>query len=160
MITTQKTVYFMVGAGGSGKGYVISNSPELRNLPTVNSDNFIEAHPGFISGELQPSDLHAWAEGQMEAQWDLALTGNNSFILDGTGKTAANVQRRMEAARAAGFQIVAIWVKVPVGICLQRNQQRVRQVPENFIIDAWNKVAANWELYVDWADQAQIIHNI
>jgi len=151
----------MVGAGGSGKGYVIGNSKELASMAIVNSDRLIENHPEYVGngGKLEACNLHHWAEQMMEADWETALHGSNSFILDGTGKTASNVERRVKAARKAGFQIEMVYVFVPLPICLERNAKRDRQVPESAIIDAWEKVKANFPTYRDIADYARVIHN-
>jgi predicted kinase len=154
-----KTVVFMVGAGGSGKSFVIKNDEALKNLEIVNSDNFIESHPDYLSGAKQPHQLHEWASEQMETQWDAMLQGDESFILDGTGKTRANVEARVAAARAAGFKVKMIWVFVPMTICLQRNAKRKRNVPAEVIQDAWRKVASHWESYHAIADDAIVIRN-
>jgi predicted kinase len=155
-----KQVVFMIGAGGSGKSYSLSKS-EFSNLPVVNSDNHIEASPEWVGngGRKEAYELHAWASDLMETDWNTRLEGNESFILDGTGKTRANVEARMEAARAAGFSVTVFWVYAPLETCLARNAQRERVVPEEVIRDAWVKVRANFPAYRASADQVKVTIN-
>lgn len=55
--------------------------------------------------------------------------------LHGALYDATNVRRRdrrrvMQTAQSLGFtRLLAVWFDVPLGICLQRNQGRSRQVP-------------------------------
>jgi predicted kinase len=156
---SRKSVVFMVGAGGSGKGFVIKNDPNLQGLKTVNSDNFIESNRHYLDGTKTAADLHEWASEQMEIEWDEKLEGDESFILDGTGKTRMNVEKRVAQAIAHGFEIVMIWVSVPLEVCLERNAKRERFVPEVVIADAWHKVAHNWDHYTAIANQSVVINN-
>jgi len=155
------SIVFMIGAGGSGKSTALARS-KWSHLPVVNSDHFIEAHPDWVGngGTLEAKDLYAWASAQMELEWERRLKEGNSFVLDGTGKTRENTLNRIEAAKAAGFQIIIFWVYAPLEVCLQRNSLRKRRVPEQVIRDAWVKVKANFGSYREAADQVKVLVNI
>lgn len=155
-----KQIVFMIGAGGSGKSYSLSKS-EYHHLPVVNSDSFIETSPEWVGngGNKEAFELHAWASDLMETDWANRLSGDESFILDGTGKTRANVEARMEAARAHGFSVTIFWVYAPLQTCLARNAKRERVVPEEVIRDAWVKVRANFPAYRAAADRVKVTIN-
>lgn len=157
---SQKQIVFMIGAGGSGKSYSLSKS-EFSSLPVVNSDHFIETSPEWVGngGDKEAYELHAWASDLMEADWNSRLSGNESFILDGTGKTRANVEARMAAARDSGFSVTVFWVYAPLETCLARNAQRERVVPSEVIQDAWVKVKANFPAYRSLADRVKVTIN-
>ena len=160
--TTQakKQVIFMIGAGGSGKSYSLAQS-EFSGLQVVNSDSFIEASLEWVGngGTKEAHELHEWASELIEAQWDEMLTGDTNFVLDGTGKTRANVEKRMAEARANGFEVVVFWVYAELETCLARNEMRPRKVPATVIQDAWVKVKANFPHYRRQADKVKISIN-
>jgi predicted kinase len=158
--TAQKTVVMMIGAGGSGKSFSLKRS-SYAALAIVNSDAHIEGSPEWVGngGSKEAFELHAWASDLMETDWNNALAGDDSFILDGTGKTAANVEARMAAARAAGFSITVFWVYAPLETCLARNAKRSRTVPTEVITDAWTKVKANFPAYRAAADTVTVAIN-
>ena len=157
---TAKQVIFMIGAGGSGKSYSLRNS-KYADLKVVNSDHFIENSPEWVGngGSREAFELHEWASELMETQWSEMLQGDESFVLDGTGKTRANVEKRMEAARAAGFTVTIFWVYAQLETCLARNAKRDRVVPEHVIVDAWYKVKANFPHYRAAADVVEVAIN-
>lgn len=155
-----KKVVFMIGAGGSGKSYSLAQS-QYAQLAVVNSDNFIEASPEWVGngGNKEAHELHHWASDLMEVQWAEMLAGESSFVLDGTGKTRANVEARMAQARANGFQVVIFWVYAPLEVCLHRNTLRARQVPAEVIVEAWTKVKSNFPHYRKAADEVTVAIN-
>jgi predicted kinase len=56
-------------------------------------------------------------------------------IYDATNAKRSHRKEVITLARSTGFtQITAIWFDVPLSICLQRNQQRDRQVPNEVIL--------------------------
>lgn len=150
----------MIGAGGSGKSYSLAKS-EFSNLSVVNSDNFIETSPEWVGngGNKEAHELHEWASELMEAQWAEMLTSESSFVLDGTGKTRANVENRMAQARTNGFEVVVFWVYAELETCLARNEMRPRKVPCEVIQNAWVKVKANFPHYRRQADKVKISIN-
>jgi predicted kinase len=95
----------------------------------------------------------------METDWNNSLASGESFVLDGTGKTRANVEARMAAARAAGFTVTVFWVYAPLEVCLERNAGRPRQVPEEVITEAWTLVRANFPAYRAAADEVKVMIN-
>ena len=55
-------------------------------------------------------------------------------IYDATNVVRKQRREAIALAREAGFtDITGIWLNVPLGLCLQRNQQRDRQVPDDII---------------------------
>jgi len=154
-----KTVTFLAGAGGSGKSFVLANRQDLQGQEVVNLDHFIEAHPSFLSGEASAADLFSWAKGLRDQAWAKALEGDESFILDGTCADLASVQKRVEQAYQAGFQVRFLWVKVPVELCLYRNTLRPRQVPTEAILEASVGCANTMALLVEHGFQVEKVNN-
>jgi predicted kinase len=154
-------VVFMIGAGGSGKSTALAKS-RWAHLPVVNSDAFIETHPDWVGngGHLEAKDLYEWASKCMEAEWEKRLQAGEDFVLDGTGKTRDTMLSRIQAAKAAGFEVIVFWVYAPLELCLQRNSLRPRKVPNEAIQDAWIKVRRNFGSYRAVADRVKVLINV
>lgn len=72
-------------------------------------------------------------------EWQSGIEAVHRSEIQGVVYDATNVRRRyrrgaIATARELGFtRLTACWFDVPLAICLQRNQQRVRQVPEEIL---------------------------
>ena len=150
-----KEVVFIIGCGGSGKSYSIRNNPSmawLLNLPTLNSDSFIESHADYEGngGSKSAMDLHPESKAWASAEWQRLLAEGQPFVFDGTGKTPASMRRKLEQAWEAGFTTRIIWVKAPLSACLARNAKRSRTLPEGLIRKTYAQVAAAIPTYQEW----------
>ncbi len=76
---------------------------------------------------------------------------------------ATNVQQRhrlevIALARSSGFtRITGLWVDTPIGLCLARNQQRDRQVPEEIILQMYRQLC---DIPPSLADGLDLIHRL
>lgn len=156
-----KRVVFMVGAGGSGKSYVLGLNPTLAGLPQVNQDHFIESNPNWEGngGTRSAGSLRREARVWRDRQWHRRLAGEESFIMDGTGRDWVYVQGQIAQARSAGFEVDLIYVRCSLQTCLERNAQRQRQVPEHSIREAWKQVVESFPRYRHLANRVLIIDN-
>lgn len=121
----------MIGLPGSGKSFFAHkfgiNHPQYKLIST----DTIRAQL-FGDEAIQGPWLRVWS--QVKQQFKQAVEEGTDAIYDAT-----NTQRRQRkdvitVAREIGFHpIFAVWVNVPLEICLQRNQHRPRQVPEEII---------------------------
>jgi predicted kinase len=131
----------MIGIPGSGKSslaqQLIAQCPHWRLIST----DAIRAQL-FGDEAVQGSWPLIWSE--VERQFRLAVgpilknaPGKpvRTAIYDATNAVRQQRRAAIEQARAAGFtHITGLWLDVPVGLCLERNQQRRRQVPEEVIL--------------------------
>lgn len=122
----------MIGLPGSGKSYLaqylITDCPRRQLIST-------DAIRAKLFGEesIQGPWLLVWRE--VQHQFQQARIHAPSAIYDATN--AARKQRReaIVLAREAGFtHITGLWLETPLKVCLQRNRQRGRQVPEEVIL--------------------------
>ncbi|MCG5060495.1 MAG: AAA family ATPase [Limnoraphis sp. WC205] len=122
----------MIGLPGSGKSFFATqlkvNHPDYQLIST----DTIRAQL-FGDEEIQGPWLRVWSK--VEQQFQKAVREGTDAIYDAT-----NTQRRQRKdvitiAREIGFHpIFAVWVNTPLEKCLQRNQNRLRQVPEEIIL--------------------------
>ena len=126
----------LIGLPGSGKSFLAAQIQQAcPDRPIVSTD--------AIRAELfgNAAEQGSWSLIQQEVQQQLQQaaiairTGRSSAaIYDATNVRRGYRRAAIATARTAGFQqIIGIWLDTPLPLCLQRNQQRDRQVPEAVI---------------------------
>ena len=142
----QPSLIFLIGLPGSGKSFLAAQLQQAcPDRPIVSTD----ATRAELFGNA--AEQGSWALIQQEVQRQLQQAaiairaGRSSAALDDAAiydaaiYDATNVRRcyrrsAISTARTAGFrQIIGIWLDTPLPLCLQRNRQRDRQVPEAVI---------------------------
>ncbi|WP_413166723.1 AAA family ATPase [Capilliphycus salinus ALCB114379] len=122
----------MIGLPGSGKSFFARQLSAKHPKYKLISTDSIRAQL-FGNEAIQGPWLRVWS--QVLQQFQQAVEEGTDAIYDAT-----NTQRRQRKdvitiARKIGFHpIFAVWVNIPLEICLQRNQNRPRQVPEEIIL--------------------------
>ncbi|MGL5081517.1 MAG: AAA family ATPase [Microcoleaceae cyanobacterium] len=122
----------MIGLPGSGKSFLASQlvSQIYPHYCLISTDGIRVKL--FGDEAIQGSWLKIWQ--QVHAQLQQSVLQVPGAIYDAT-----NVQRRQRrevitCARTLGFRrIIGVWLNTPLDLCLERNQQRDRQVPEEII---------------------------
>ena len=75
-------------------------------------------------------------------------------IYDATNVVRRDRRRAIALARAHGFTtIIAVWLNTPLEICLQRNQQRDRQVPAIVILQMHRRLMSAPPALADGCDR-------
>jgi len=127
----------LIGLPGSGKSYLaaqlVAESPDR---PLISTDQIRSDLFGDEAIQGPWLQVRARAEQQLQQAVATIQAGKASeAIYDATN--AARVHRRaaIAIARKCGFNdITGIWVDTPLALCLQRNRERSRQVPEDVIL--------------------------
>lgn len=111
---------------------------------------FVETHPRYriISTDAIRAALYGdeaiqgdWSQiwFQVLSQWREGILSLRQGVLDGLIYDATNARRRhrrevIATARDVGFTpIILVWVDLPLGVALERNRRRSRQVPPDII---------------------------
>ncbi|MBD2137111.1 AAA family ATPase [Anabaena sp. FACHB-1237] len=122
----------LIGLPGSGKSTLAKNLlleyPQMQLIST-------DAIRGKLFGSeaIQGSWLLIWQE--IEQQFQKCVISQTSAIFDATNAQRRNRRDVIDLARISGFtNIVGLWIKTPVWLCLSRNQKRQRQVPQDVIL--------------------------
>lgn len=130
------SLWLLIGLPGSGKStWAQQFNRSVPSLVIISTDQ-IRAQL-FGHATTQGPWLQVWhaVTGQLQATVEQAQQG----AITGAIYDATNVQRQgrrtvIQAARAAGVtRLSAVWLDVPIALCLQRNEQRSRQVPTDVI---------------------------
>ena len=157
---TDKKVLFMVGGPGSGKSTIVKKGQYGKNYTILNPDEKMEADLKAAGLSLDRSiyekgspELSQWSKIQQAAikqfKEDIrkGREAGIGMIIDATGASPAVMQAYYDAFGEAGYSIGAIGVQTAVETSLFRNTERERVLSDRIVIDTWNKVQANIELY-------------
>lgn len=129
-------LWLLIGLPGSGKStwaeYFSRGEPPLKLIAT-------DQIRGQLFGDeaIQGAWFLVW--NQVVGQLQQAALQTKDGRLGGAIYDATNTRRRgrrdvINTVRDAGFsKILAVWFDTPIALCLQRNQQRSRQVPPDVI---------------------------
>lgn len=136
-MTASCSLYLLIGLPGSGKSTLARSLLTTDPTSIVISTDAIRAEL-FGDEANQGAWLKIWLE--VRRQFQDAVTqiqqGQSSIaIYDATN--AARKQRRaaIALARTCGFtRILGLWVNTPLVICIERNRNRSRRVPEDVIL--------------------------
>ncbi|CAN1212495.1 AAA family ATPase [Tumidithrix helvetica PCC 7403] len=135
----------LIGVPGSGKSTLIKEllrSPRSETSPTqvISPDLIRESLYGSASEQGRWEEI--WAQVQQE--FTQAAKLQHSVIYDATNYKRQYRQEAIALARSHGFKpITGLWLNVPLWICLNRNQARDRQVPEDIIVEMYRCLTFN-----------------
>jgi predicted kinase len=131
------SLILLIGLPGSGKStlaqQLMSECPER----LVISTDAIRAQL-FGAEAIQGPWLQVWWEVQRQlhqAVVKISAGRAHSAIYDATNARRRDRRQAIALARNTGFtHITGLWLDAPLWLCLQRNQQRQRQVPEAILL--------------------------
>lgn len=122
----------MIGVPGSGKSTLIQHWAQRQHCLVISTDQ-IRAQL-FGDETIQGSWLLIWREVQQQFQaavGQLQKRTADFAIYDATNTRRRDRRAVISLARSVGFtEIIGVWLDPPLGVCLQRNQSRLRQVPD------------------------------
>ncbi|MEB3342669.1 AAA family ATPase [Okeania sp.] len=122
----------LIGLPASGKSTlarkIVSRYPQCQLIST----DAIRAQL-FGDETIQGLWLKVWQEVQQ--QFHQAVNQTSLAIYDATNTQRRGRREVIDQARETGFsQIIGLWVDKSLQLCLERNKQRQRQVPEEVIM--------------------------
>ncbi len=158
MSSKSPEMVFTMGLPGAGKTTVLAKLGLTATHCIIDPDLFKQAHPDY--DPKNPSALHAWSSLQAEAQLARVLkAGVGNWIVDGTGTNSDKMIRRIRKARAAGFSIKLVYVRVTLATALKRNATRARTVPEDVVRMKALDISVSFGLVAPEANKVEVVDN-
>jgi predicted kinase len=142
------SVIILIGIPASGKSslaeQMLSNSDQTadqnrsqithRQIQLISPDRIRASMYG--SAAIQGDWSQIWAQVQQE--FTNAAKSQQSVIYDATNYKREYRQNIIALAKEHSFKpITGIWLNVPLWVCLSRNDQRDRLVPEAIVVDMY-----------------------
>jgi predicted kinase len=125
-------LFFLIGLPGSGKSYLADNLIAQHPDCQIISTDTIRAKL-FGDEAAQGAWLQVW--GEVEKQFLQAISQKQTAIYDATNAKSRHRRAAIARARELGFtEITGLWLDISLNMCIERNQQRERQIPEEVIL--------------------------
>lgn len=122
----------MFGLPASGKSTYIENNYD-NSWMIISADKIKEVHPDY--NESNPELLHEYSVEKAEEFFNKEVLIGTDIIFDGGGINGSYNKRLIRIAKQNGYNIQLVVLDTPAHVCLQRNRERTRKVPEQTIID-------------------------
>jgi len=144
---------FVVGSPGAGKSYMIdklgltsyglklvdSDVAFTHMLKKVNGDNLkLDTIPSSIRDPIR-SDATDITD-RIEMQY---AEGRLGLIIAGTAADIEKVKSKRDQLVELGYDTYIVFVNTTLEVSLARNRKRERSIPEDVVIDKWNRYNAN-----------------
>ncbi|MDX1976955.1 MAG: ATP-binding protein [Pseudanabaenaceae cyanobacterium bins.68] len=125
-------VWMLIGLPASGKTTLARQLQRQYAQSQIVSPDQIRRQL-YGSARIQGNWTEIWQQVSLEFQQ--AHSHQLQVIYDATNCKAAYRQAVISLAKEQGFaQIIGLWLRSPLWICLMRNQKRTHPVPEEVVI--------------------------
>ena len=141
----------------------------VSGLKTVNSDTefeFLLKKYGFATFGTGKLDIDKWPDEVFDmiaggdedsenmtvrkkaklltkARKEKYMEGRLGMIIDGTGHNFGKIKKEKQQLEAMGYDCYMVFVNTSLEVAKQRNQERVRRLPEDILVKSWNDVQRN-----------------
>jgi predicted kinase len=147
---------FMAGGPGSGKSYIASNLG-LRSMgfTEINSDKAFEVglKKSLLSlkmpdSEKYPRDIiRGLSKKTTMGKHGHAIEGRLGMVIDGTGKDAKKVSKKVKDLELLGYETAMIFVNTDLETALERNEKRGRSLKPAVVTKMWKEVQSNLKTF-------------
>lgn len=144
---------FVVGSPGAGKSYMIdklgltsyglklvdSDVAFTHVLKKVNGDNLkLDTIPSSIRDSIRTDAIDI--TDRIEMQY---AEGRLGLIIAGTAADIEKVKSKRDQLVELGYDTYIVFVNTTLEVYLARNRKRERSIPEDVVIDKWNRYNVN-----------------
>lgn len=144
---------FVVGSPGAGKSYMIdklgltsyglklvdSDVAFTHMLKKVNGDNLkLDTIPSSIRDPIRSDATDITDRIAMQY-----AEGRLGLIIAGTAADIEKVKSKRDQLVELGYDTYIVFVNTTLEVSLARNRKRERSIPEDVVIDKWNRYNAN-----------------
>lgn len=142
------SVIILIGVPASGKSSLAEQMLRTSNRSADRDSNSLtHGQTQLISPDRIRATLYGsaatqgnWTEiwAQVQQEFTNAAKSQQSVIYDATNYRREYRKDVIDLAKEHGFKpITGIWLNVPLWICLSRNENRDRSVPEDVVVDMY-----------------------
>ena len=151
---------FFVGAAGAGKSwYNAKTYLKHSNFKLIDPDEVKKRHPNY--DPERPYKLHEWSKEVSDNEFEQVVSSGDGdpVVVDGTGRDAEGIARKMELAKRNGYRTFLVYVWVPIEVSIFRNRNRSRFVPEKKIMDSFYEIERSFYKMRGMVDKYKVVLN-
>lgn len=131
-----KKAKLFIGLPGSGKTTYIENN--IIGYHIVDADQIKTTHPEW--NQECPETIHEWSVKEAEKEMNRVSDQGIDICMDSGGVNNRYSIRIITMLKSKGYWVELIHMDTPLEVCLRRNSQRKRKVPEYAILDKSNRI--------------------
>jgi predicted kinase len=134
-----KKLIILVGVPGSGKT-TLAAKITARGYQCLNADSIRQELWGDAADQREPEKVFAIFFKQLEE----LLSEGKDIVIDNTNINQKQRKPIIERAVSAGYTDIQLWLlDVPLELCLERNRNRPRAVPDDIVANMFMTVNRN-----------------
>jgi len=149
-----KQVKILMGLPLAGKTTWI-NEQNFDGWIGVSADTIKEAHPDYNPTEAHK--LHIYSVQEAEKRMNDYSDRQLNIVMDTGAINSTYTTRIIKMLHNKDYTIELIHIKTPLLVCLKRNQERNRKVPEQAIIEKAFKENAQFYRLIKLVDSYQVV---
>ena len=142
-----KAIMF-IGLPGAGK--TTEAHRNYSDYYIVSADDIKETHPDYNPADPEP--LHQWSVKEAEKMMEQLSDDDVSICMDSGGINNSYSLRIIKMLKSKGYHITLVYFDTPLNICIKRNRERERKVPESAIIQKAEMLQSCLEKQIELAD--------
>jgi len=154
-----QAVFFM-GRAGSGKTFIRDKKYLTHaGFKVVDPDAIKKLHPDY--DPERPYIVHTWSKKIADSEFkDIVTSGNgDSLVVDGTGRSALGLTKKIKLAEQNGYRTFLVYVWVPLEISLFRNRNRKRFIEEDVVLATSPLISRSFGQLKKIVDKFKIVPN-
>lgn len=126
-----KIAYLTIGAPGSGKSTWFKNQQfPIEQTVRVSMDDIREE----LTGSVEDQSQNARVAAEANKRYERALRAGVPIVVWDATNTRRKYRRDLiKKAKRFGYEVVGVWLDLPIETVKQRNAGRDRKVPEDVI---------------------------
>jgi predicted kinase len=157
LINQHRVAIFLIGTPGSGKTTFARQY--AKKLRIINADSVMEKmlHGNYLRHPQVTACVYPEAQTVAQLQLYQSIINGDSFLYDDTGIDVVTNKETILEAKNNGYLIGLTFLRAPLAVCLRRNRQRERYVPDERLFEIHKKMSFVWKELYPLADYYEVI---
>lgn len=151
----EKKAIILMGLPLAGKTSWI-NSQDLKDYIVVSADMIKEEHPDYDPENAHK--LHQYSVEKAEDSMNIHSDYSRNIIMDSGSINNSYSKRIISMLKSKGYRVKLVHIKTPLLVCLDRNKERTRKVPEKEIIFKAQKENSQFFKLSEIVDEIEVVN--
>ena len=136
--------------------WIKENIKNFKGFRMVSADEIKERHPDYDPDNAEK--LHKYSVVEAEKQMKELCDKGYDIVMDTGGINNFYTKRIIDMLKKNAYHIKLVHIKTPYNICLKRNKERVRKVPERAILEKAVVENKQFHRLKEIVDEVEVVH--